>query len=273
MAVSQTSDPTGVWHRYGFEFPQFPDYPHYGIWPDGYYMSVNRFAPGFTGTYTTAFERDMMLVGAPAQFVFFTNSTTVGSSFLPSDWDGTTAPPVGAPNYFTAAGGGSSLRTYEFQVDWVTTANSTFTGPLITIVSSFSDPGNIPQLGTTTTLDDLATRLMQRLQYRNFGTHQTLVTCHSTDAGAGRAGVRWYELRNTGSGWTLFQEGTYAPADGLERWMGSIAMNGDGDIAIGYSVSSSTINPEIRYTGRRDGDPLGTMTITEGTIFSGAGSH
>jgi hypothetical protein len=272
IAISATPDPTGTWHRYGFEFPEFPDYPHYGVWPDGYYMSVNRFAPGFTGTYTVAFERDSMLVGYPAQFVISTNSPFVGASFLPSDWDGTTAPPTGAPNYFTGLGS-NNLRTYEFHVDWVTPANSTFTGPLITTTSPFSEPGSIPQLGTSTTLDDLADRLMQRLQYRNFGTHQTMVICHSIDDGGGRSGVRWYELRNTGSGWTLFQEGTYAPADGLERWMGSIAMNGSGDIGLGYSVSSSTINPEIRYTGRHDGDPLGTMTITEGTIHSSGGSQ
>jgi hypothetical protein len=272
VAISQTGDPTGAWYRYGFEFPQFPDYPHYGVWPDGYYMSVNRFAPSFTGTYTAAFERDSMLIGAPAQLVYFTNSTAVGASFLPSDWDGITAPPGGAPNYFTALGI-NSLRTYEFHVDWITPANSTFTGPLITTTSPFSEPGNIPQLGTSTTLDDLADRLMQRLQYRNFGTHQTMVTCHSIDAGGSRSGVRWYELRNTGSGWSLFQEGTYAPTDGQERWMGSIAMNGDGDIALGYTVSSSSINPEIRYTGRHDGDPLGIMTITEGTIHASGGSQ
>ena len=273
IAISQTGDPTGAWHRYGFMFPQFPDYPHYGIWPDGYYMSVNRFAPSFTGTYAAAFERAEMLAGNPAQYVYFTNSTAVGGSFLPSDWDGITPPPTGAPNYFTALNSSTSLRTYEFHVDWVTPANSTFTGPLSTTVSPYSQISNIQQLGTGQTLDGLSDRLMQRQQYRNFGTHQSMVTCHSIDAGGSRAGMRWYELRNTGSGWTLYQEGTYAPADGQERWMGSIAMNGDGDIALGYSVSSTTIHPEIRYTGRQDGDPLGTMTITEGTIFAGGGSQ
>ncbi len=272
IAISQTGDPTGAWYRYGFEFPQFPDYPHYGIWPDGYYMSVNRFAPSFVGTYTAAFERAEMLNGNPAQYVYFTNSTSAGGSFLPSDWDGVTPPPTGAPNYFTSLGT-NSLHTYEFHVDWVTPANSTFTGPLTTSVSAFTTINSIQQLGTTTTLDGLSDRLMQRQQYRNFGSHQSMVTCHSIDAGGGRAGVRWYELRNTGAGWTLYQEGTYAPADGQERWMGSIAMNGVGDIALGYSVSSTTIHPEIRFTGRQDGDPLGTMTMAESTIFAGAGSQ
>jgi len=167
LAVSQTSDPTGAWYRYGFEFPQFPDYPHYGIWPDGYYVSVNRFAPGFTGTYAAAFERDSMLVGGIARMILSTNATSIGASFLPSDWDGSTAPLTGAPNYFAAAGS-NSLRIFEFHVDWATPANSTFTGPLVIATSPFSQVDGIPQLGTTNTLDALSDRLMQRLQYRNF---------------------------------------------------------------------------------------------------------
>ncbi len=116
-------------------------------------------------------------------------------------------------------------------------------------------------------------RAMNRLNYRNFGSHQSMVVCHTIDAGGSRAGMRWYELRNTGSGWSMFQQGTYAPADGLERWMGSIAINSNGDICLGYSVSSSSIFPEIRFTGRLSGDPAGVMTITEETIFAGSGSQ
>jgi len=273
IAVSQTSDPTGAWHRYGFQFTEFPDYPHYGIWPDGYYMSVNRFAPNNTGTYTVAFERAQMLNGNAAQYVTMTNGLNAGGSFLPSDWDGTMTPPAGAPNYFAAVSGGNSLNIYEFHVDWVNTANSTWTGPLSIPIAAYTAIDNIQQLGTAQTLDGVSPRLMQRLQFRNFGTHQSMVTCHNVDAGGGRAGMRWYEVRNTGAGWTLYQQGTYAPADGQERWMGSIAMNGVGDIALGYSVSSTTINPQIRYTGRHSADPLGTMTVTEATIFAGAGSQ
>jgi len=242
-------------------------------------VSVNRFAPGFTGTYAAAFERDMMLIGGMAQMILFTNSPSTTFSLLPSDWDGSIAPPTGAPNYFVQAHddafypGTDGLNIFEFSVDWVTPANSTFTGPLFIPTSPFSTVDKIPQLGTTQILDNLSERLMQRLQYRNFGMHESMVVCQTIDAGGSRAGMRWYELRNTIAGWILFQEGTYAPADGLGRWMGSIAMNADGDIALGYSVSSTAIHPEIRYTGRRDGDPLGMMTITEGTIHAGPGSQ
>lgn len=196
IAVSQTSDPTGAWHRYGFEFPEFPDYPHYGIWPDGYYVSVNRFAPGFTGTYAAAFERDMMLIGGMAQMILFTNSPSTTFSLLPSDWDGSIAPPTGAPNYFVQAHddafypGTDGLNIFEFSVDWVTPANSTFTGPLFIPTSPFSTVDKIPQLGTTQILDNLSERLMQRLQYRNFGMHESMVVCQTIDAGGSRAGMR-----------------------------------------------------------------------------------
>jgi hypothetical protein len=109
---------------------------------------------------------------------------------------------------------------------------------------------------------------MYRLQYRNFGSYQTLVVNHTVDAGGGVAGIRWYEMRNSGSGWSIYQQGTYAP-DSDNRWMASAAMNGEGDIAIGFSVSSSSTYPSIRYAGRRATDPLGVLTQGETTLVSG----
>ncbi|MCB2219726.1 MAG: PKD domain-containing protein [Bacteroidetes bacterium] len=279
IAVSQTSNPTGSYHLYVYSFTDFPDYPKFGVWPDGYYMSINRFASGtlnWAGTGAAAFERSEMLNGNAAAMVYFTTpSSGDPASFLPADFDGT-PPPANTPNYFTYIDGWSGtdrLRTYEFDVDWVTTSNSTFTGPYDIVVTPFSYPNSVPQLGGTS-LDNLASRLMFRLQYRNFGTYQTLVTNHSVNAdGTGRAGVRWYELRNTGGGWFMYQQGTYAPPDGLYRWMGSAALNGNGDLAIGYSVSSSSMNPAIAYTGRYNADALGSMTIPEVTIHTGAGSQ
>ena len=136
--------------------------------------------------------------------------------------------------------------------------------------ASFSYSGiSVNQPGTSQRLDDLASRLMYRLQYRNFGTHQSMVTNHTVNVGSGRAGVRWYELRNTGSGWSIYQQGTYAPADGDHRWMGSIAMNGNGDIGLGYSVSGSSTYPSIRVAGQTAGAPggLGVLDIAETSIL------
>jgi len=277
IAVSTSGDPTGSYYLYAYEFASMPDYPKFGIWGDGYYMSANRFASGtgqYQGTLSAVFDRTSMLSGLPATMILFNNGTSTGS-LLPSDCDGI-LPPAGTPNYFMEAygsGGNNHLEVFEFHTDWVTPANSTFTGPNLITVASYSQPVNAPQLGTTQTLDMLSDRMMNRLQYRNFGDHQSMVACLSVNAGSGRAGMRWWELRNTGSGWDLYQEGTYAPADNVYRWMGSIAMDANGNIALGYSASSTTIHPEIRYTGRLVGDPLGVMTITEGTIYAGNGSQ
>ncbi len=116
---------------------------------------------------------------------------------------------------------------------------------------------------------------MYRLQYRNFGTHQSMVTNHTVNVGSSRAGVRWYELRNTGGNWSIYQQGTYAPADGNHRWMGSIAMNGNGDIGLGYSVSGSSTYPSIRVAGQTAGAPsgLGVLDISETSILEGTASQ
>ena len=282
IAVSQTGDPTGSWHRYGFSFTHMPDYPKFGIWPDGYYMSANSFSSGslnYNGTYAAAFDRSQMLTGNAATMVSFLNSATTTWSLLPSDWNGTNTPPNGAPNYFgqihdnSRYGGSDGFDIYSFSVNWTTPGNSTFTGPSLLTTSPFSTVDGIPQQGTSTLLDDLSVMTMNRLDYRNFGTHQSMVVCHTVDAGSDRAGMRWYEFRKTGGSWSIYQQGTYAPADGLYRWMGSIAINAGGDIALGYSVSSSSMYPAIRYTGRLSGDTPGVMTIPEETIQAGLGSQ
>jgi hypothetical protein len=286
VAVSQTGDPTGSWHRYGFSYNSYgiPDYPKFGIWPDGYYMSANAFSSGslnYVGTLLVAFERSQMLSGAAAQSVTFTRSASTTWSLLPSDWNGAASPPASAPNYFGQIhdnadyGGSDGFDIYSFSVNWVTPGSSTVTGPAFIGTSAFSKAGytSIPQQGTSQLLQSLSVMTMNRLDYRNFGTHQSMVVCHTVNAGSGRAGMRWYEFRNTGAAWSLFQEGTYAPADGLYRWMGSIAINAAGHMALGYSVSSSSMFPAISYTGRYASDPAGQMTLPEETIFAGAGSQ
>ncbi len=280
IAVSATSNPLGSYHLYVYSFTNMPDYPKFGVWPDAYYMSINQFTSGsgsWAGAGAAAFERSEMLNGNAADMVFF-NFTSAADpwSFLPADFDGT-SPPSGTPNYFAYIdywSGTDRLRTYSFNVDWNVTSNSTFTGPSDIGVSSFdATANNVPQLGTSQTLDVLDDRLMYRLQYRNFGTYQTLVTNHTVNAGSGRAGIRWYELRRTTGSWSIYQQGTYAPSDGLYRWMASVAKNGNGDIALGFSVSSSGMNPAIRCAGRNAGDPLGQITISEETIHAGTASQ
>ena len=277
VAVSTSSDATGSYNRYSFSYGniQFPDYPKLGVWPDAYYISFNIFNNGssFAGSKVCAYDRTAMLAGLAATQQCFQLSTSFGG-LLPSDLDGpANPPPAGSPNFFLNFGT-NSLNLWKFHVDWATPANSALIGPTSIPVAAFSaacNGGNcIPQSGTAQKLDSLADRLMYRLAYRNFGDHEALVVNHSVTAGSS-VGVRWYELRSPNTTPTVFQQGTYAP-DSNYRWMGSIAMDKSGDIALGYSVSSSTMNPAIRFTGRAPTDTLGTLQA-ENVSHNGSGSQ
>jgi IPT/TIG domain len=286
VAVSTTSDATGTYNRYSFSYGtvQFNDYPKLGVWPDAYYVSFNIFNNGstFAGSKACAYDRASMLAGAPATQVCFQLSSSFGG-LLPSDLDGASAslqsggvarPPAGSPNYFLNFGS-NSLNLWKFHVDFATPANSTFTGPTSMPVAAFTPACNggtcIPQPSTRQQLDSLADRLMYRLAYRHFADgHESLVVNHSVTAGSS-VGVRWYEIRSPNATPTVFQQGTYAP-DATYRWMGSIAMDQRGDIALGYSASSGTVLPSIRYTGRLASDTPNLMQA-ENTIKAGAGSQ
>src|SRR5207244_10266574 len=156
-------------------------------------------------------------------------------------------PPSGAPNDLVSFGT-NSLLLWRFHADWTTPGNSSLSGPTTIPVAAFSPACSgggtcIPQSGTSQQLDSLADRLMYRLAYRNFGDHESLVVNHSVTAGSS-VGVRWYEIRTPGTTPTIFQQGTYAP-DSNYRWMGSIAMDQAGDMALGFSLSGGTLNPQI----------------------------
>ncbi|HMC68595.1 MAG TPA: IPT/TIG domain-containing protein, partial [Mycobacteriales bacterium] len=214
------------------------------------------------------------LAGAPATAQLFHLSLLYGG-LLPSSLDGRTQPPAGSPNYFVSLGDASSLYLWRFHVDFVNPASSTLTGPLSIPVAGYTELCNggtcVPQAGTTQQLDSLADRVMYRLAYRNFGDHEALVVNHSVAPTAGGGGVRWYEIRSPAGTPTVYQQGTYAP-DTRYRWMGSAAMDRVGDIAVGYSLSSPTMNPAIAYTGRTPADPLGTLQA-ETVLTSGTGSQ
>ena len=288
--VSMTNDPVaGGWHRFNFPTPNFPDYPKYGVWPDAYYVGTNE---GLPAVY--AMDRTQMLAGNPATMQRFTAPALDGFGFqnlIPADLDGATAPVPGAPNPFMrhrddeAHNPGANnpgmdfLEVFEFHVDFATPANSTFTGPMIPVAEfdselcGFVSFNCFPQPNGQQ-LDPLREVIMHRLVYRNFGTHQTLVGNYTTDVdGTDRGGIRWFELRKVGAGpWTLFQEGLHSP-DATHRWMGSIAMDGSGNVALGYSVASPTVRPGLRYAGRLASDPAGTLAQGEHPIIAGTGSQ
>jgi hypothetical protein len=278
VAVSQTNDATGAWNRYAFSYTNFPDYPKMGVWPDGYYETFNMFnGNSFAGANLCAYDRTAMLAGTTATQQCFQLASSFGG-VLPSDLDGLTQPPAGAPNYLVNFGT-NSLNLWKFHVDWATPANTTLSAPISIPVASFNPAcaGGIcvPQSGTKKQIDSLGDRLMFRLAYRNFGANESLVVSHSVRVGTGKnqqTGVRWYELRSPGSTPIVYQQSTYSPDALLYRWMPSIAMDGDGNIALGYSTSSASAFPSIAYTARLATDTLSTMG-SEVVMTAGGGAQ
>ncbi len=291
VAVSTTSDATGTWNRYQFNLipfgNNFYDYPKLGSWPDAYYMAMNVFnstGTAYLGTQPFAFDRTNMLVGNIATVI---SPGLVGvpanneDPVMPADFDGKILPPPGAPNSFVEFpdSTGNNLNTYR---TWHYSVGVPFgNGPSFTLFASpaaapftFLFTG-APQLGVPDRLGNLADRLMFRLAYRNFGTPSApdeSVVANYTVSSNSVAGIRWFELKNVTNGpVTKKQESTYQP-DTTWRWMGSVAMDQAGNLALGFSASDATIHPQIRYATRLATDPLNTLTA-EAHLFDGAGSQ
>jgi hypothetical protein len=292
--VSKTADPiSGGWFIYEFGTPNFPDYPKYSVWSDGYYVTSNE----ASGPAVYAIPRARMLLGQPAAMQRFSVPALNGFGFqalTPADLDGETPPPTASPAYFMrhrddeVHNFGNNdpsqdfVEVWEINVDFANPANSALTGPFNIPVADFdSDLCGLlsfecfAQPTSSVGLDPLREVIMWRLQYRNFGTYETLVGNFVTDVtGEDQGGIRWFELRKTTPGdWELEQQGTYSP-DSVNRWMGAIAMDGDGNIALGYNVSDEdNVYPGIRYTGRLLVDSPGTMTQIETTLATGSGAN
>jgi hypothetical protein len=285
IAVSATSDPLGQWYRYAFNGfgSEFPDYPKLGVWPDGYYVTYNLFPNdvAFDGPYVCAYERSEMLDGHEASQqckspgVGDTPDPTI-NGLLPSDLDGTTLPPNGSPNYLLGVRQGedaNSIAAFKFDVDWAHPSNTQLVeqpSPGLDVADfnlACSDVGcaRIPDKGGVM-LDSLGDRLMYRLAYRNMGTYEVMVVNHTVvPNGSNVTGVRWYELRKQSEDpwFSVANQGTFAP-DGKSRWMGSAATDSAGNMALGYSVSSSSIYPGLAYTGKLKDD----TQLTQGeTVF------
>ncbi len=298
IAISTTPDPLGTYYRYAVSTgTNFPDYPKYGVWRDAYVITTREFAGGaFAGVGVYGLSRAQLIAGNPTptivQFLIAPGATpyNVGDGLLPADIDGSTLPPAGAPAYLVGSmdlGGPYSapqdaLTLWKFVTDFTTPANSSITLANTLNVATFdsiypcSGRQCLPQAGSTSRLDILSyrQRALNRLAYRNLGTHESLVTNQSVEAAANMAGIRWWEIRSPNSSPVVFQEGTFAPGvtDGVHRWMASIAQDSAGNMAMGYSATSPTIFPGIRYTGRLASDPAGQMSQGEGTIINGLGA-
>jgi hypothetical protein len=310
LAVSQTTDFTahtaqGIpkWNRYSYVLTALcptctsndeMDSPRMGIWPDAFYMSFNLLAAaaphGFVSPLVCAFDRISMVAGTTASAPVCFQPPNTYESLAPSDLDGATLPPTGSPNYFMNLGA-SGLNVWQFHVNFTTPADSTFTGPTSVEIPPYNQAcagrggfcipqSPTPPVGCTpqpncyhpALLEAWGDRLMYRLSYRNFGTYESILATHSVNPESTSAvsSSRWYEVRTPATP-TLYQWGEFDP-DNTSRWMGSIAQDHVGDIALGYSASSATQYPAINFTGRLATDPLGTME-TEVSIIQGTGNQ
>jgi hypothetical protein len=301
VAVSTTGDPLGSYYRYAFSTgAYFPDYPKYGIMGDGLYITTREFGPTIEyqiGVY--AINRHQLVEGDPNPTVvsFYLVEGVdplylLGDGILPADQDGKRMPPPHSPEYFAGTMDDDyvygapfdALNWFEANVDFAHPETSTFelTASLPTAPFDSNYPcaptarDCLPQPGITDPaqyLDILSYRQRPtfRLQYRNFKTHESLVTNQSVEARPGVAGVRWYEIRSPQDP-VIYQQGTYAPTDGVHRWMGSVATDKNGNLAAGYSVVNGTdVKPGIRYAGRLAGDPLGELSQGEALLQTGTG--
>jgi hypothetical protein len=284
IAVSATNDPLGSWYCYTFTSPAFPDYLKFSIWQDGYYMTSNQ-----SSQKVFAFERTAMLAGnASARSVYTTFNPADGGGFfcpLPADADGIGGlPAAGTPcpimSYSDNAWGGGvidGIQIYQMAVNWVP-ATPTATITLVTALATSSFDGSynaswndISQPGTTQKLDGIGGVLQYRAQYTKWSGYNSVVLNWPVKISTTQRSIMWAELRQnqTTSAWSVYQQGIYTP-DTYSRWMGSIAMDDLGNIALCYAKSgSSTIYPGLYYTGRLANDPLNTMTFAEATAVAG----
>ena len=295
IAVSQTSNAMGAYNLYEYSFgADLPDYGKMGLWTDAYYLTYNMFNRGatFSGGRACAYDKVKMQAGLSALQICFNSVNHF--SYLPSDMDGPTAPPAGTPNihvswnYYNLPTPPYSLELTKFVPNFVTPALSTFndgfggaTFSSVNIVldaqtfGACNDSGGqcVPQAGTAQTLDTLGDRQMYRLVYRNFGSYDSLLFTQSVDVSPGStANLRWMEIRQPAANPpVVFQNSTFVP-DTTARWMGSAAFDKLGNIGVGYSASSATINPAIRVSGRLKNDPKNFLR-TEVTVQAGGGSQ
>jgi hypothetical protein len=290
VAISETADPQGSYYAYNFTAPQFPDYPKYGIWNNAYVITTNEGAVPFY-----VLERAKMLAGEddPGLQRFTIPSINGGPGFqvaTPADWDGILPPPTGAnPMILRINDDGwnqapqDRIEVWSIDVDWENPNNSSISSENV-LTAAFDSEGCaengpgfacIPQ-PTGDGIDGIPWVIMNRVQYRNFGDYEVMVLNFMVDVSGTNdevSGIRWMELRRTDGGdWSVYQEGTYAPDDGNHRFMGGIAMDGAGNIAMAYSISGKDKSPSLRFTGRRNGDSLGEMTIDEFEFGTGEGS-
>ena len=293
IAVSQTSDPLGDYSVYSFATPFFPDYPKYAIWDDFLIVTTNEEGPGDLHQYFL--DKDALLAGEEEvriqRIAIDGNFSTEAGFYVstPVHWNGSSLPsdnnPIAVKINDSSWGEVATdvLEVFTFDVDLEDADNTTVTLLQLEATPFDSYPCDNESGGFACLsqgegaggLDAIPEVVMNIPHYRNFGTHESIVLNFITDVTDGNnlSGIRWMELRRTNGGnWEIYQEGTFAPDDGLHRYMGSIAIDESGNIGLGYVVSGPTTFAGLRFTGRFADDPLGEMTVQEAIIADGTNS-
>ncbi len=298
VAVSQTGDATGKYYAYKFTnsiwdtiyTPHclYPDYPKYSIWSDGYYMTGQWYPSGLVVLDRARMiagkaSAGMIMAATPSPPTYFGAYNSFPSAAKILDCDASALPPYGVPNYMVffeninSGGYSDKIVFYKVATD---TANKTVVVSRWDSLSPaafnayFDSPTStdIPQPDSNDSLDALDGTFNFRVPFLEFTGYNSVMLCNTVNTGGRLAGIRWYEIRQEAltQHFSIYQQGTYAPADGVSRWNASIGMDQDGDIALSYNVSSSSLYPGICYTGRLSTDKLDTMTGVETTVISGS---
>jgi hypothetical protein len=294
FAVSKSGDPvSGGWNFYSINTTGgLGDYPKLGVWPDGIYMSVNLFNDALNAFFNPrlyALNKAQMYAGAPSVQVVTFDAPSAEFTILPANARlQTGTPPAGSPNYFAVVAQFlNAVSVYKFHVDWNSISTSTLTGPFISLTSTswstFIGTGTTLQPNTdvpspANDLDTLYPRLMVQNQYTNIGGVESLWDSHTVGASgtnSTQAAVRYYQVKVTGGTVesNATQAFTWSPDATVHRFMPSVAVDRAGNMALGYSASSASLNPAIRYAGRLAGDAANTISQTETSLIEGTGSQ
>lgn len=281
VAVSTTSDATGSYYRYAFQFDAFNDSPKLGLWPNAYYLTADMVnSQNYLGPRVCALERKAMLKGRNARMQC-AQLDSYFSSLLPADLDGQAVPPQNTPGYLMQLGYEDDLYFWRFYTNWEAPHLSSFSGPLLVGVDPFNvacfdkqSDACIPQPGTLTTLESMSDRLMYRLSYRRKSNYGVLLATHTVKGNEDvDAAIRWYELRLKDGAFvpSVEQQGTYSP-DAINRFIGSMAMDKRGNIALGFSLAAKQFYPSIALAVHLNSDPNGVISSEE-RVVSGSGSQ
>ena len=289
FAVSKTGDPvSGGWNFYSINTTGgLGDYPKLGVWPDGIYMSVNMFDYAAAGSFQNvrlyALNKAQMYAGAPSvQSVSFDLPASEFTVLPANARLQTGTPPLGAPNYFASVWNYLNVvSVWQLQVNWNSLSLTTLSGPVHSLTSSNWSQLNTTPAGTVPSpanrLDTLYPRLMMQNQYSNIAGVESLWNSHTVGASgttSTQSAVRYYEVRVTGGtvNANATQAFTYSP-DAINRFMPSVAVDRANNLAIGYSTSSASTNPAIKYAGRLASDAVNSITQTETSLINGTGSQ